>query len=89
MFLFSKLAQKMCITIGTSEPMKKKVGSRHLRNAVPGCEKYTGNDYFKCVAENIIVTTNHQVGTAKMGDPNDPDTVVDPKLRYIKLSSQP
>lgn len=72
---------KMCITIGTSEPMQKSVGSRHLSNLVPGCEERTGDRYVECVARSIIVTTNHQVGTAKMGDPKDPYTVVDPKLR--------
>ncbi|KAG8174463.1 hypothetical protein JTE90_000097 [Oedothorax gibbosus] len=72
---------KMCIRIGTSEPMQKAVGSRHLSNLVPGCEKLTGDSYVECVKIHIIVTTNHQVGTAKIGDPKDPTTVVDPELR--------
>lgn len=61
--------------------MRNRVGSRHLLNLVPGCEKLTGDRYIECVARTIIVTTNHQVGTARMGDPNDPDTVVDPLLK--------
>ncbi|GBM68505.1 Choline dehydrogenase, mitochondrial [Araneus ventricosus] len=37
--------------------------------------------YFKLLARLFVVTLSHQVGTAKMGDPRDPTTVVDPLLR--------
>ena len=35
----------------------------------------------KCVAQTLTATMYHPVGTCKMGDPNDPATVLDPQLR--------
>ena len=54
---------------------------------MPGCEDYVDSDedYFNCYTRRIFSTTFHGVGTAKMGDPGDPTTVVDPELRYVAL----
>ncbi|XP_035225710.1 glucose dehydrogenase [FAD, quinone]-like [Stegodyphus dumicola] len=73
---------KKCNEIATSEPLKK-IGSKPFSTVVPGCEDYVNDDdkYFRCIAESIVVTLNHQVGTAKMGNPKDTSTVVDPELR--------
>ncbi|XP_035225709.1 glucose dehydrogenase [FAD, quinone]-like [Stegodyphus dumicola] len=73
---------KKCHEIASSEPLKK-IGSKPFSTVVPGCEDYIYDDdkYFRCIAESIVVTLNHQVGTAKMGNPKDTSTVVDPELR--------
>ncbi|KAG8184964.1 hypothetical protein JTE90_020011 [Oedothorax gibbosus] len=77
---------KMCKAIGTSEPMQK-IGSSLIDPVYPGCEASSGNDdeLFKCVAQTVMQTMAHQVGTAKMGDQNDKSTVVDPRLRVRGL----
>ncbi|KAF8781708.1 Glucose dehydrogenase like protein [Argiope bruennichi] len=71
-----------CHIIATSEAMQK-IGSRPLETSFPGCEQFSKDDnsYFKCIAQSINIAFPHAVGTAKMGDPDDPTTVVDPQLR--------
>ncbi|XP_055932760.1 glucose dehydrogenase [FAD, quinone]-like [Argiope bruennichi] len=71
-----------CQIIATSEAMQK-IGSRPLETSFPGCEQFSKDDnsYFKCIAQSINIAFPHAVGTAKMGDPDDPTTVVDPQLR--------
>ncbi|KAF8781565.1 Alcohol dehydrogenase [acceptor] like protein [Argiope bruennichi] len=73
---------KTCQKIATSESMQK-VGAKPFETLFPGCEQFYGNDdsYFTCIARGAVVTLSHPVGTAKMGDPRDPTTVVDPLLR--------
>lgn len=66
-----------------THPLMQSVVSTPFQTVVPGCEKLLGNedDYLRCVAKTIFITFSHQVGTARMGDPHDPRTVVDPELR--------
>ncbi|GFT52988.1 glucose dehydrogenase [Nephila pilipes] len=73
---------KQCKELAQSEPLKK-IGSKPFTTVYPGCEDVVGDDdkYFRCMARAIVLSLNHQVGTAKMGDPSNPTTVVDPKLR--------
>ncbi|GFR06785.1 hypothetical protein TNCT_116681 [Trichonephila clavata] len=73
---------KKCKEFGESEPLKN-IGSKLFTTVYPGCEDVVDDDdkYFRCMARSIVVTLNHQTGTAKMGNPRDPTTVVDPKLR--------
>ena len=61
----------------------KSVGSTPFQTLVPGCESFIDNEdsYLRCVARTLFLTLSHQVGTARMGDPHDPRTVVDPELR--------
>ena len=68
--------------IGT-HPQLRRVGSIPFQTLVPGCEKYAGDEdaYFECSIRTAVFTFNHQVGTARMGHPKDPRTVVDPQLR--------
>ncbi|GBN29991.1 Glucose dehydrogenase [FAD, quinone] [Araneus ventricosus] len=75
-------AMKTCNKISTSGPMQK-VGAKPFETRFPGCEQFFGDEdsYFSCMAKGGVVTLSHQVGTAKMGDPDDPTTVVDPQLR--------
>ncbi|XP_055932736.1 glucose dehydrogenase [FAD, quinone]-like [Argiope bruennichi] len=73
---------KTCQKIITSEPMKK-VGAKPFETVAPGCEPFVGDldKYFTCLAKGVVLTLSHQVGIAKMGNPRDPTTVVDPLLR--------
>ncbi|CAL1262821.1 unnamed protein product [Larinioides sclopetarius] len=61
----------------------EKVGAKPFKTVFPGCEQFYGNEdsYFTCIARAAVVTIYHPVGTAKMGDPRDPTTVVDHRLR--------
>ena len=61
----------------------RKINARPIDILIPGCEEFAEDEelYLRCIARTLITTTNHQVGTAKMGDPRDPTTVVDPQLR--------
>ncbi|GFT74078.1 glucose dehydrogenase [Nephila pilipes] len=73
---------KKCKEFGESETLKN-IGSKLFTTVYPGCENVVNDDdkYFRCMARSVIITTNHQTGTARMGNPRDPNTVVDPKLR--------
>ncbi|CAL1273603.1 unnamed protein product [Larinioides sclopetarius] len=73
---------KKCKEIGKSEPLVE-IGSKLFSTVYPGCENTVGDDdkNFRCMARSILITSNHQVGTVKMGDPKDPSTVLDPQLR--------
>ncbi|CAL1262986.1 unnamed protein product [Larinioides sclopetarius] len=73
---------KTCQKIMMCDPMQK-VGAKPFETVFPGCEQFFGNEdlYFTCLARGAVITLSHQVGTAKMGDPRDPTTVVDPLLR--------
>ncbi|CAL1288543.1 unnamed protein product [Larinioides sclopetarius] len=73
---------KTCQRIATSKPMEK-VEAKPFKTVFPGCEQFYGNEdsYFTCIARAAVVTIYHPVGTAKMGDPRDPTTVVDHHLR--------
>ncbi|GBN76146.1 Glucose dehydrogenase [FAD, quinone] [Araneus ventricosus] len=73
---------KTCQKIMMLDPMQK-VGAKPFETLFPGCEQFFGNEdlYFTCLARGAVITLSHQVGTAKMGDPRDPTTVVDPLLR--------
>lgn len=73
---------KTCHRIAKSRPLWK-LGATPFKTVIPGCERYVydEDEYFRCQAKSIFVTLHDPVGTAKMGDPWNPTTVVDPKLR--------
>ncbi|GBM82300.1 hypothetical protein AVEN_77801-1, partial [Araneus ventricosus] len=62
----------------------KKVGVRPFATILPGFTNifpdFLLDEYFTLLTRSVVVTLSHQVGTAKMGDPKDPTTVVDPQL---------
>ncbi|XP_054709570.1 glucose dehydrogenase [FAD, quinone]-like [Uloborus diversus] len=80
-------AMKVCKRIGTSKPMRD-LGVRLARTMYPGCEQYALDDdlYFRCQARSVSISIYHPTSTAKMGDPRDPTTVVDPQLRVKNIS---
>ncbi|XP_064490285.1 glucose dehydrogenase [FAD, quinone]-like isoform X1 [Ornithodoros turicata] len=73
---------KISIAVGEA-PAFKKYGTRMWDKVFPGCEhyKFLGDEYLACMARTFTNTIYHPVGTCKMGQPWDPTTVVDPKLR--------
>lgn len=75
---------KLSIAIGIAPPFKK-YGSELFRTQFPGCESYPflSDEYLACMARSYTATIYHPVGTCKMGDPYDPTTVVDPRLRVL------
>ncbi|GBN82956.1 L-sorbose 1-dehydrogenase, partial [Araneus ventricosus] len=78
---------KTCRKIGLSKPMKK-LGVKPFATMLPGFTNlFPDLDlYFKLITRLAVISSSHPVGTAKMGDPRDPTTVVDPLLRSIFLS---
>ena len=73
---------KMAVALLRTEAIKN-TGSRLYDKPFPGCEshKYATDEYWACLVRAYPITLVHVVGTAKMGDVNDPTTVVDPRLR--------
>lgn len=74
-------AMKTCYRIMES-PFMKEVGFRPFDTRMPGCEYPSDHDkYLECYARSLMLPISHPVGTAKMGQPSDFRTVVDPQLR--------
>ncbi|XP_076336480.1 glucose dehydrogenase [FAD, quinone]-like [Tachypleus tridentatus] len=78
------MVESMKISYAVGEtPAFRKFGARRLPNVFPKCGHYPhwSDEYLACVARTFTSTLYHPVGTCKMGNPNDPSTVVDPQLR--------
>ncbi|XP_067124627.1 glucose dehydrogenase [FAD, quinone]-like [Centruroides vittatus] len=73
---------KYCLTLASTKPMRK-LGVRPLPYVMPGCEKYErfSDEHLTCMALAFPFSIHHFSGTCKMGDPNDPTTVVDASLK--------
>ncbi|KAJ8985225.1 hypothetical protein NQ317_018254, partial [Molorchus minor] len=56
----------------------QKFNSRLNPRPMAGCQHLTfdSDEYWECAIRSISVTLHHQVGTAKMGPPDDPGSVV-------------
>ncbi|XP_015180321.1 PREDICTED: glucose dehydrogenase [FAD, quinone] [Polistes dominula] len=65
----------------------KQFGTRLYRTKLPGCRhlKFGSDAYWECHIRHVSMTIYHPVGTAKMGPPNDPTAVVDPRLRVYGI----
>nr|XP_042909545.1 glucose dehydrogenase [FAD, quinone] [Parasteatoda tepidariorum] len=73
---------KTCQKILASRAMRK-IRAKPFNTTYPGCENFEAfsYEYYKCQALAITFSQSHEVGTVKMGNPNDRSTVVDPELR--------
>ena len=56
---------------------------KEVRFNMPECDvhEFASDDYLKCYITYFSTTLYHPVGTCKMGNYNDPSTVVDPSLK--------
>lgn len=65
----------------------RKHGLRLIDVPLPACRhlQFNTDDYWKCVAIEYTTTIYHPVGTCKMGSENDPDAVVDPRLKVYGI----
>ncbi|GFT23833.1 glucose dehydrogenase [Nephila pilipes] len=73
---------KTCLKIMSSAPMSK-IGAKLFTTSFPGCERFRNDTelFLRCTVRAAVMSVSHPVGTAKMGQPSDPSTVVDPYLR--------
>lgn len=66
-------------------PTFKKVNGEIKRIYYEGCDDtdFGSIEYWECMARTVTYNVYHPVGTAKMGKPEDPTSVVDSKLKVI------
>ncbi|KAL8566211.1 hypothetical protein ACOMHN_063101 [Nucella lapillus] len=65
-------------------PSMRALDARAADGPVTACREqhvHDSDDYWRCHIRHTAVTIYHPVGTCRMGDPEDPATVVDPQLR--------
>ncbi|XP_046675280.1 glucose dehydrogenase [FAD, quinone]-like [Homalodisca vitripennis] len=67
----------------------KRFNARVQRIDIPECNvfQFQSEPYWRCVIKYMSVTVYHPVGTCRMGPRGDRDSVVDPQLRVIGISS--
>lgn len=67
----------------------KKYGVKMVRTPIPGCKNYPFDTdvYWDCALNYLATTLHHQVATCKMGPSNDPEAVVDHKLRVYGIKN--
>ncbi|CAG4965964.1 unnamed protein product [Colias eurytheme] len=65
----------------------RECGARYVKVPVEGCTDYEWGtyEYFVCILTHRTATIYHPVGTCKMGPAEDPDAVVDPRLRVYGI----
>lgn len=71
------------------QPSMLKLGPKVYTPQLPTCPEVVpgSRDYWRCWVMTISATFHHQVGTCKMGPPEDPTTVVDHNLRVHGFSN--
>lgn len=64
-------------------PAMRKINARLYRVPLPGCQQheFDSDAYWACHARHLTFTIYHHVGTCKMGPDQDPEAVVDTRLR--------
>ncbi|KAL9878202.1 glucose dehydrogenase [FAD, quinone]-like isoform X1 [Glossina fuscipes] len=66
-------------------PKFKHYGLELLRIPLSACDSlpYDSDEYWYCYIRHFFISAWHPVGTCRMGPPDDPKSVVDPRLRVI------
>ncbi|XP_044261108.1 glucose dehydrogenase [FAD, quinone]-like [Tribolium madens] len=61
----------------------QKFGSKLHDIPLPTCQNhiFDSDDYWICAIKSLSTTLHHQIGTCRMGQLSEPQTVVDPRLR--------
>ncbi|KAK9753159.1 GMC oxidoreductase [Popillia japonica] len=64
-------------------PAWQRYNAQLVEAVIPGCEAYDydTDEYWECFLRHIGTTSNHHVGTCKMGPAWDPEAVVGPDLK--------
>lgn len=65
-----------------TEPFKR-IGARVNDIPIPRCKHlhFGSDNYWRCAIRTFCVSLHHQVGTCKMGPPNNPTSVVNHELK--------
>lgn len=73
---------KIAMQLGNTKTFRRN-GYKMVQNPIEACKKFefSSNDYWKCAAMETPNPVHHMVGTCKMGPKDDPEAVVDPRLR--------
>ncbi len=81
--IFGCSGAKLGVKIGSDTAPFRKLNATYSDVPVPGCEKheFKSDDYWRCYIRFFSNTLWHPVGTCRMGQRNDPTSVVDSKLR--------
>ncbi|CAG0881686.1 unnamed protein product [Cyprideis torosa] len=77
---------ELALMIGNTNAYKE-LGARHFPATLPVCNHHTpfSKEYWKCHAAQLTFNLYHDVGTVKMGPPDDPESVVDQELRVYGI----
>ena len=69
-------------------PLVKELGAKLVHRVHPDCanETYDSDEYWKCYIRANTLSFCHPVSTNRMGPTWDKNSVVDPRLRYVRLS---
>jgi choline dehydrogenase-like flavoprotein len=73
---------KICMKIGYLPPLKK-LGAKFFNKPNPFCKSYQpfSDAYWECIIRHFTYSYYHDVGTCRMGPPDDPWSVVNHELK--------